>query len=385
MVMTSISPGFVYGSHVSRPDVLAAGLGYLALAVYSIEGKRAFGAAFLAVLAFSAHQRSVILSATLAVLVLFDMLNRRSTRKTLVSLLIGGASALVLILLVDILPYGSFDHFIGNQRLVAAAVPPPFATGSATVVGQTVGEFLALVGALYPIAWLLVVPYAVRIVRDPGVRRDPLSVIVCVSLFMSLLCVHGMLIVKAVIFSPSLDLLFASLMFGRWRGLVPRVVAEVMPRAVPILFLLSAVYVDSSVLGPADCREQTDDFRRALREHIPAGANVMGEENLWIFLRENQYVSWKRLPLSLTAEGMGLERALRGYRPDYLLIERDLSSHLMDEPFENRFHESVRLPRSEFIGILKRSATSLGDVDLACYGSVQIFKLNWTAHPPESQ
>ena len=379
MLMTSISPGFVLGSHFSRPDVLAAGLGYLSIALYSLDRRRAFGAAFLATLAFSAHQRSIILSFTLGVLILVDVFRKRAGSGVLVAVFLGGVSALLVIFCVDIAPYGSLESFISNQRLVAAAVPPPFVTGRASVIVHTLGEFLALLGSLYPAAWLLVSLFIFRVIRDSSIRRDPLTLIVCVSIFMSLLCVHGMVSVKAVIFSPSVDLLFVSLLFGKWPQAFSRKFAEAIPAVTFSLFFLSVLYVDYLDLKTPDCRDRATEFHERLRHYIPPEANVMGEENFWLYLRENRYLSWKRLHLSLAAPGVGsLEDVFKAYRPDYLLYDVGVAIFVSDVPRVNRFHESLRVSRSDFMGVVDRWAARVGTVDLGCHGAVDIYRFDWT-------
>ena len=206
-----ISPGFVYSSHVARPDAVAAALGYLAIAAFLTPNRKPMLAGFISVLAFSAHQRAVILTAALIALLCFDLYRTKSTIQSAMRMLLGACGAVFVLIAVDILPY--YEQFLATQALVAKAVPPPAIAHGTGIVMLTLGEFLKLVISIYPFAWPLLLLLLARPFQKLSMEIAPLAVLISATIIMSLLCVHGMVIVKSIFFVPAIDLLFAMLLY----------------------------------------------------------------------------------------------------------------------------------------------------------------------------
>ncbi len=374
MLFCLISPSFMQCAHVARPDVLAAALGFAALSTYLTRSSIAFSG-FASVLAFSAHQRSIILTVPLVACLALDLLRRQVTARQLATWCGGLALGIGVVLWLDILP--AYASFIDTQRLVAKAVPPPLATASLGVLATTVGEFVRLIREIYPLSSALLVLLIFRPFRTASRELKTTITALVLILITSVFCIHGMLQIKSIIFAPSIDLLLALMVFADWSRFTRTLNSGMTQKIFLVIILGSAAARNLKDWPRPDCRDRAAEFSQALAQYIQPESTVMGDEHLWLFVHDNPYISWKRLQLSRSVSELPLESLFQLYRPDYMLVDGGVERLVSDTPMDDRFLESLRLPAAEFNSVVARWGSTAGEVNLACYGQVKILRFDW--------
>lgn len=382
LTFTGLSPAFIWGTHISRPDVTAAALGFLGvvLAINASAGaSRIALSSFLGGLALSCHGRALAHLITQLVVLVVSRGRRLFQLKPLMALAAGlGAAGLVLFVL-QIVPYAQNAATLHAHVESMRAVAPPVASGSIHVILETVKEFLLIWRQLNPVAWPLFALGAPLLLVTKSQQERTVAMLVVTTLAAGLLTIHGMVPVKMIMISPVLDLMIPLILFSILPRLPlrqPLVTALVFVAALPLGMQMEKGLKDLLTVD-SGCAEENDAFRAALAQQLSPGASVMGEETFWPLVTDHPYYSWKLLRLLTESRGGTLGEALEHFHPDYFIVDKGLRVFLKDEPFEDRFYESMRISGTELWQAISKHATIPVKLQTACYGRMELWRLDW--------
>lgn len=369
---------FSYCSHVARPDVLAAAVGFWGLAVYGARPFTAFLSFFLATFSLAFHQRGIILVIALIALMLVDVVSRKFSRLSFLMAMAGGLIGVAGFYLFNIFLFSSLDAMWEMNRWVFSFTPPP-------VVGSHASDWSGILSTLSFTSWFcypsvgLSILVSTVILSLAGVKRfsPRFSVMIVAGLVAGALLMNGLVVVKLVMVSPLLDLavtgclaIALSLYVGKSRWSVPAL-------AISVWFITGITVggVGSVVTSVSKCREEAPKTGAALQSFIPSSAKVLAEESFWIYLQNNRYQSWKDLPSRMRQTGQSFSQAVKSSYSDYLIVDPGMIAHLhanMSDPFFRSLGVSPR----EFLMFLDSDASKVGEISTACYGTLTLYALN---------
>ncbi len=377
MLLVSISYSFIYSSHLGRHDIIAAAMGYGAVALYLSDKSHSFSVksvlSGLAVsLTLDIHLNGIIFIPAIAALFLLDYhwLVVRSRRFW--GYVTGVTIGVAYFIAGHILPYPQtyFTLFsLGNGATRTA----PFSD-----LGAFLDSFVRTLILVNPLLDVLLVASLVLLLARRSVpdKRILVLFIMVVGAFAGITGVKG--VYYAIYISPVASLVIAALL--DW--LIVRAKSYFLSGRLP-LALTAGVIVSSLVISPVPLfGNQTEGYQPALdmvRQTIAPGATVMGAQTYWFGLTDHDYLSWEQLVYYRQyVPGSTLADAFGSLRPDYLIIDRHLTSWIVDEttytPGKLPF---LYLPKNELQQFLDKNAHLVGEMETSAFGDIRVYKIDW--------
>jgi hypothetical protein len=372
------SSAFSYCSHVARPDVLAAAVGFLGLAVYGARPMAAFLSFFLATFSIAFHQRGIILVISLMAAMLVDVVSRKFSRRSFFMAVVGGLMGIAGFYLINIFLFSSLDALWEMNRRVFAFTPPPVAGAGASDWRGILSTLTLTSLFCYPSVGLCILLSIVFLSLAGATRVNRrLSVMIVTGLLAGALLMNGLVVVKLVMVSPLLDLavtgclaVACSLAVRNSRWAIPTL-------AMSAWFIMGITFggVWLVVTSVSKCKEDAPRIATALQSFIPVSAKVLAEESFWIYLQNNRYQSWKDLPSRMLKTGQSFSQAVKSTESDYLIVDDGMIAHVnanMSDPFFRSLGVSPR----EFMIFLESDAAKVGEISTACYGTLTLYALH---------
>lgn len=377
-LVTGTSQAFVYSAHLGRYDALGAALGWGGVALALRRGRAAEVFAGLAAgLAVEVHGNGAVFP-PLVLIGLAATRGRRGLLGASARVVAGVALGAVFYLAVHVVPdRASFLAF--NRLAFATTHVPPLATLDAGIMLQGLRDQLEALARLYLIPLPLVVAAPVFALRRRR-REDRVLLALCLGAVIACgLLIRNKLVYYALLGSPAVDLLIVaalSRLFAPEEPGRPRLARPVREFALA-LAVAAAVFALAPLgaNGTARFRDVAARVAAAVRPHD----RVMGSQLFWFALADRDYLSWEGLVYHRRAvPGATLDDAFRTFRPDVLVLDRQLSAFVLD-PWEvdDAYHENLRIPRRELERFLDRHGELLEDFDGQPYGRIRVFRIRW--------
>ena len=181
----------------------------------------------------------------------------------------------------------------------------------------------------------------------------------------------------AVLVSPAVDLVLASLLARlSWR---PSAVSGwARWRAAIIFGLLLLWALDSQ--GPLrhDTRNDYVATLQQLEEVIDPNDLIIGSQTYW-FGRPNQpYLSWQQLVYyQRYLPGATLEAAFQPFRPDVLMLDEQTQQFINDDRQIGSYFRALGVPRADLAAVLAARARLVGDIETPTIGEGQVYRFAW--------
>lgn len=378
MAICGSSVVFSSCSHVARPDVLAAAVGFWGLALYGGRPIAAFLSFFLTTFSIAFHQRGIILLAALMAMVLVDAVSRKFPRLNFLMALGGGVLGLIGFYLGNIFFFSSLALFWGMNRWMFSFSPPP-------VVGAGAGDWVGILSTLkgtslicYPSAGLFIFLSIVFLLLAGPKRVNPkLSVMILVGLIAGALLMNGLIVVKLVMVSPFLDLAVTSC-FATALSLAAAHSRWMVPALSMSIWFITSISVKGfwlTLISVSKCRDEAPTTAAALQSFIPPNAKVLAEESFWIYLQNNRYQSWKDISPRMRQTGQSFSEVLRSSNSDYLIMDAGMAD-LVNADLSDPFFRSMGVPSEEFRRFFKIGASKVGEIPTTCYGTLTLYAIN---------
>jgi 4-amino-4-deoxy-L-arabinose transferase-like glycosyltransferase len=379
--LVAMSWPFLYSGHLARTDVMAAALGFVAVALYLSDRPSRFWIGLISGLcvgaAYEMHAYSAIFGPAI---VAIGLLNRQWAvfrDRRFWGFVVGVVIGLTGYAMIHILPYPKTYYALNRLTFLVHHVPP-LLTMDPQVIMQAVRDtgmmLLAVYQPLIPvIIWAIVL----------SVRRRSRSVNVLLVLAASLIVGHTSLIRSkylyyAILFTPALDLVVASSLLQfiryRWRGRL----RDCVYRGFIWGLVVGSVVLNLSVFK-INFREVYRLNQGRINQVVQPEDSILGPQTYWFGLYDHTYYSWEKLSLYQRYKpGATLEEAFRELNPDILIVDRFLRRFIVD-PDQKRdtYQETMGLRRPEVEAFLERYGTLLTSFDGGYYEQVDVYRLNW--------
>jgi len=383
MLLVAASPAFMSASHLARHDIMAASLGFGAIALHvSNRGAHSpvvSGLSGLAIgLAFEIHPNGAIFGVTLVALHCLDHGRLILLAKGFWGFAAGICVGLAFYVAMHILPYPQTylsltSIFFGPTRVPPILVPDPVHwVRSIADAAELLSRSLTFA---IPVAVMALVAVWLR-----ASKSDKTLLVLAASHFLAFsLLVRAKNDYYLILVSPMLDLVLAVFLVS-WACRLWHVSLWSRLRTALSLGLVLA----SAMLSLTSALDNPmDDYRavtKQLAAIVPPDSSVMGSQTYWFELPNHRYLSWEQLVFyQRQFPGSTLTDALFALQPDYLVIDRQMRAYIGDGPAEVYNYESFQLlvSRTELQRFLDSHSRAVADVDTWTYGELRIYRLEY--------
>jgi len=115
-----------------------------------------------------------------------------------------------------------------------------------------------------------------------------------------------------------------------------------------------------------------------LRSVIPHDSRVLGLPIWWLGLYDYDFHSMESLSFHHFFKGYTLTEGLEAIRPDYIIFDKDVEIHLVEENyFGKTFSEMYKLPVKEFMKFLNSRGSKVFEYSDPGHGNVVIYQIHW--------
>lgn len=379
-LLLAASRAFFHSAHLARYDILAALLGYAALALAVYRPRRGFlhglAAGILLGLAVETHLNSLIFIPALGLAYLLaagrNVLRSSAAWGAALGLLAGGAFYLWL----HVLPYPETYTALNRLLFSQTHIPPLLTLDPGRIWAGLVGaaSLLLVASGSMVVLGALALP---RLVRS---RTGEAQLVLATNLALFLgaaLLIPNLTGHYAIFLAPAFLWLVAELLvdYARWpwQGKVKDYAWRVLVwGAVGGALALSAAPL---------LVDQYAGYRRAQAEvnaAVQPGDVIMGSQVFWFGLHDHRYYSWELLiQYPRLHPEASLADTLAYYRPDLLVIDGPMNDLISDsiDPASRWHHYSVS--RLELEAFLSGNAERVASLEGTPYGAVQMYRLRW--------
>jgi 4-amino-4-deoxy-L-arabinose transferase-like glycosyltransferase len=379
--LVALSNAFRYSSHLGRPDIVVAALGFgaIALCLGDADRRRPLRSllAGLAIgLGFEMHPNALLYGPVVVALLALDHGPRLLASRRLWAF--AGGAGLGLLVFAGLHLVRHAETYLAIVRLTfgTTKTPPLLDPGLwARSAAETVVMLLVWNVILTPLLLAGAIVLARR--GDGGARRLLATLAVLVAGFLALVSYKPGY--YAILITPAAELVLAAFLVecARWwrrGGAIRRLPAAAAWGA-------TAIAIGAFGLAPLS-GNMLDDYQAstaALRRALPAGSVVMGEPKYWFGLTDYPYFAWQQLTYYRAYDrGSSLETAIGYHRPDYLLVDAEMDWQITDEPGRlEPWAQLQHLPKIEWEGFLRRRATLTAVVPSSLYGEIRVYRIRW--------
>ena len=390
-LLVSLSWPFLYSAHLARTDIMAAALGFVAVALHVNNGSSYPWVSLLSGvcvgLAFEMHAHSAIFGPAIVVLFFVDLRQKTFRNRGFWGFLAGTLIGLGLYAAWHILPYPQ-TYYALNQLTFAVHHVPPILTLDPQVIVQAIGDMGRMLYAAYqPLIPLIV--WAIVLAVKRRSEADKTLLVLAASLAAGhTLLIRNKFMYYAILVTTALDLIVAAAVLQflqhRWRGRLYDYAYHVFVWGL----LAASIALNLSVLR-IDFQADYQLAQSCINQVVQPGESIMAAQVYWFGLYDHVYYSWEKLRLyQRFAQGSTLEEALRAFQPDIFIIDRFVDTFVVDDPTQadDLYIRHLGLPRAELSAILERQGGLVASFDGGYYRQVRVYRMSWikdmmSSHP----
>ncbi len=175
----------------------------------------------------------------------------------------------------------------------------------------------------------------------------------------------------------------AVLVVAAWIAWIARLPWRGSLRGYSRMFLLWGLVLGAVILGSRTLRwDENPNYESALaevRQAIPAGSTVMGNQLYWFARPTDRYLSWEQLVFyQRYRPGSSLLDAFESLRPDYLIFDDTLRFYVKPDKSQMDFYiQTFFISEPEMRRFLANHGRLIATFPSATVGPLQIYQLNW--------
>jgi hypothetical protein len=379
-LLLALSRAFFYSAHSPRYDIMAAALGYLALALVLNDGASRFWVNVLAGLAVGlaveTHLNTLIFGPAILALYWLDEGWSVARKARFWGFVVGAMVGLGIYLALHVLPYPQ-TYFGLYNLLFGLDHKPPFLTpslGGIEEVLVTTGNLVLVASASSSVLALAAIPVLVHR-RSVSAKRLLVSSV-------TLMAGAALLIPNktghyAILVAPAVLWLVAAFLLefvkqpwrGRWGDYASRVL---------IWGLVAGSIALSLASLPEDWYSVYRRVQSSIDQTVRPGDKIMASQTYWLGLYDHTYYSWELLFLyPRVFPGKTLADAFQEYKPDLFVIDGGMNDLISDTIDPSSRWRNYHLPRAELFAYLEKHARLVAAFEADVYGPVRVYRLNW--------
>ena len=380
---TATSASFFYSAHLGRQDIIVAAFGFGAIAIYLDDAGagppfKSLLSGLLVGLAFEIHPNAMIYGPVVVFLYFIDYGWSTLHLRKFWGFAAGCLLGLGFWAGIHLFSYPSTFVAITHLAFESSKVPPILRPDPSLWL-QSIADTLSMVMRASDLR-LGAVVISVAILARKGTRGDWKLI-----LLFGVLCLEFVCLVPykpryyQILLSPAGDLVLAAGLVTmaemRSRSLLRRVA---LLSSVVIVLVSTAFNVSSITSQPF---ASFDTTVQEVRQTIPTGSVIMGDQTMWIGLRDYRFYTWQELTFYRRyASGSSLDDAFRAYHPDYFIVDFYERYSLSDtgNDFEE-WKQLLFLPRQALEKFLSERGEIVADFPSQVVGRVIVYRLNWTS------
>jgi hypothetical protein len=263
-----------------------------------------------------------------------------------------------------------------SQLCYAPTHTPPILTLNPSVILQAFLDSPAALLSTYLVASPLIVWAVVILVKRDSINAKMFLLVAASLMLAYVLWVRNQLVYYAILFTPMIDLLLASLLLQVLRKLDNS--SRVNIRGILVLSILTVYVIFNLYPLREDMGEDLPSVTNQLRQSIQNDDSIMGSQTYWFGFADHVYYSWEMLVYyQRYAPGSTMLDALREFKPDIFVVDGHLDRIISDEVGGSQYVRQLRLPRSDLAPFLSQNAELLNEFDSRYYGNVRVYRIHW--------
>jgi hypothetical protein len=371
--LTSISIPFSYSAHMARPDIMAAAVGYVSIAITLTNHSRQIWksalAGFLLGIAFELHPHAAIFGPTIVLLYLLESGLSSFFRMDFWGFIVGVSVGLLVYGSLHIFPYPE-TYFALNEFVYASSHTPPILTWDITIILQAFARTGELLLKLYPTFLPVIVLGVIKLIVH--FSQDKKLLALTLSAVFSLTVLIGQKeIYYGILISPLLDLSAAS--FLLYFASHHKKAGKVYYAQASIIFGILFITIGWGLFIFGNTPYQSyQAIQQRLQTHIQPTDSVLAPPEFWFGLHENDYHSWQKISFYQYQTGDSLKNAVGIFQPDIIIFSDSLTAFAFD-PTRAAIRE--RLSQSEFEAFFQREAEQLTSFESDLYGRIYVYRV----------
>jgi 4-amino-4-deoxy-L-arabinose transferase-like glycosyltransferase len=379
MALVGLSHAFLVSSHLARPDIIVAAIGFGVIALTLIDRTTGFPwrgllAGLTLALGFEIHPNAAIFGPVVVALFIVEHGWSWWRVPRLWGFVGGCAAGLALFVGIHILPYPRTFFALTNIYFGPTKNPPllnpnllleSFVNALHHLIGF--GGYLlpVFVGALVWLAW-----------RH---TRADVSVLVIVGLvFAGYVAItpykppyYGIYLTPAADLATAVALAHLSRHWHEARRLL-----------VTTALAWGLVGTTALSIVPLVRAQPMDAYDAAivqLREVVPDGSVIMGNPRYWFGLADHPYFAWAQLAYYRAyAPDSAVEELIRWHRPDYFILDSTMYDTIVDDPSHlPPWEQRVTLPKEPFERFLAERGRLVATIDAQKPKMIWVYRLAW--------
>jgi hypothetical protein len=382
--LVSVSWAFFVNAHLVRYDILAAALGFIAIAFYFYKPGNALAslASGLCVgLAFEIHPYSLMYGPAIAALYLVDQGWSALKSRSLWSFVLGASAGIALYVGLHVLPYPQ-TYLAFNRLFIGPTHTPPLLTLDIGLMSRAILQMGLLVFDSYRVGLLLVSLLIMSIwgiVTKRFVIDKRLLVLLAVLFLGDALLFQRKFYYYAILFTPLLDLAFAGFVLYAWQRRSRRgTILDSVNRVIAAVFVISSLGIVLKATAASDGWQDFQKTESMVRQAMWPGEVIMGAQTYWFGLYDHKYFSWEQLVYYRHFKpGSSVADAFREFRPDVFIMDGHVAGWLADQPRDDAYSEYLRLPRTEMEDFLGQHANLIATVNEGAPDPIRIYRISW--------
>jgi 4-amino-4-deoxy-L-arabinose transferase-like glycosyltransferase len=378
----ALSPNFFLFGHIARVDVLAAALGYAALALTVAWPRRpatALTAGLLCGVAFEVHLHSAILALACLVLQIRARTHGAPWRqRPLMALVAGGAIGGLFYAALHVLP-NPRSYFALNSLIFGPTHTPPLLTFDIVEIARALVDMAELVvGTTHVVLWPLL-PLSCLLAFRTGQRRErDLLLLLATVLVGATFLWRNKVDYYGILVAPALDLLLAWLLAHtlrwKWSGSFQRLVVTA---AAWGLFLASVI-----LTLRASSEDWQSNYARAVTaidKAIRPDDLIMGPQTYWFGFTRQPYRSWEQLVYYRRLfPNATLEEAFETFHPDIFILDASFDRWFLPANARNSLYDRhMSLSGDEALKFFQDHGSEVARCECPAYGPIRVIRLRW--------
>ncbi|NMB55919.1 MAG: glycosyltransferase family 39 protein [Leptolinea sp.] len=379
-LLLAFSKAFFNSAHLARNDIFTATFAYSALAVMICASGRYFSANLIAGvlvgLAVETHLDALVFIPVLICLVLVDN-GRDFWRKPgfwglMAGLFIGAGYFSIIHILPAPETYFSINNlFYGREFL------PPLITLNSEIITRGFSETgLLLLAGLFSLVPLGIIQI-VNLIRHMDRQQIKIVLINCLLFIEVALVFPKKSAHYSILLAPAFTWLVAGFCIEYFRQPWKSSVWNYIQRIL-ILGCLGGALAFSIIPTIPDNYQKYQDAQNRVNAHITKNDAIMGNQWYWFGLSDHKYYSWELLFLyPRLYPDKSLADSFEHYRPDVLIIDRQLETLIVDYVAPDTIWYRYHLPKTELEEYLSKHALLTAKIKTDLYGEIKIYRFAW--------
>lgn len=374
---------FSLSSHLARMDILAAAIGFFALALHLNNTRSRLSIDFLCGLllglGFDVHPRISIFGPIIAIAFFQQYGLKLLVNKRFWLYTAGGLLGLATFYLFHVAPNPETFSLIQSFSYGGSRNPPLLELDFARLLEEA---RIALLQISMALPWILLLP-AAELLTALYVRTDTDKRLLwlCGGAFLSYFAlVSHVLSYNLIFISPFVALLAAHFLYRIFFLIRSKSIWIVCLRAASSILLLAGFTLEiiTTLYSESECVNEYEEVHAWVQEKLAPYQRIMGPATFWFSLRDKEYYSWDRLIFYRRRyKDKTLRDAFLHLRPEAFILNGRNEFFITDNVNRSDWFNELRISRKEFFQVIDSHGSIVASRKTACNSPLRLIVFDW--------